>query len=46
MSLGKFVVFFILGLVSTMLLVSIVKNPFIVGLIVGLVVGIIGAKES
>lgn len=46
MSLFKFVIWFVLGLVGTAFLVSIVKNAFIVGFIVGLIIGILGAKDS
>ena len=45
MTMIKFLVWFILGLIITTALVSLIKNPFIIGVIVAFVLGFLGARD-
>jgi len=42
----KFLVWFIGGLVGTMLLINIITNPFIFSLFIALFLGFLGAREN
>lgn len=45
MSFVKFVVWFIVGLVGTVALQMMFKNPFVLGVIAGFIMGVLGAKD-
>lgn len=46
MSLLRFAVWFIIGLVGVSILVDLVKNPFIIGFIIAIIMGFLGAKDG
>lgn len=45
MGLIKFILWSIVGIAGTTFLITIVKNPLVVGVIVGLIIGVLGAKD-
>lgn len=45
MTIAKFVIFFILGLVGVFFLLQFISNDFLVSFILALILGILGAKD-
>lgn len=45
MSLFKFIAWFAIGAVGTILLASFLNNNFVLGFFIGLVIGVLGARD-